>query len=183
EDGQPGKYLHPKFVTVLLNDLFGIQSRAGCSCAGPYGHRLLGIDADESERYRGVIRQGLHGVKPGWCRVGFHYTMDDAEADFVIEAIAFLAERGACFLPRYAFDVNTGAWTHKDGATHLPTYGMDAVLDAEAAHSTALPEARRRAIYAAALTEARRLADEHATPACNATLDGEAGALQFFAVA
>ena len=29
---------------MLLNDLFGIQSRAGCSCAGPYGHRLLGID-------------------------------------------------------------------------------------------------------------------------------------------
>lgn len=37
-----GLYLHPKFVTVLLNDVFGIQSRAGCSCAGPYGHRLLG---------------------------------------------------------------------------------------------------------------------------------------------
>ena len=44
-----GRYLHPKFVTVLLNDLFGIQSRAGCSCAGPYGHRLLGIDQVTSE--------------------------------------------------------------------------------------------------------------------------------------
>jgi selenocysteine lyase/cysteine desulfurase len=30
-----GQYLHPKLITVLLNDLFGIQSRAGCSCAGP----------------------------------------------------------------------------------------------------------------------------------------------------
>ena len=30
-----GEYLHPKFVTRLANDLFGIQSRAGCSCAGP----------------------------------------------------------------------------------------------------------------------------------------------------
>jgi selenocysteine lyase/cysteine desulfurase len=47
-----GKYLHPKFVTTLLNDLFGIQSRAGCSCAGPYGHRLLDIDLEKSERYR-----------------------------------------------------------------------------------------------------------------------------------
>jgi hypothetical protein len=29
-------------VVGLLNDLFGIQARGGCSCAGPYGHRLLG---------------------------------------------------------------------------------------------------------------------------------------------
>jgi hypothetical protein len=26
----------------MLYDLFGIQARGGCSCAGPYGHRLLG---------------------------------------------------------------------------------------------------------------------------------------------
>ena len=37
--------LHHNFVVALLNDLFGIQSRGGCSCAGPYGHRLLGIDS------------------------------------------------------------------------------------------------------------------------------------------
>ncbi|MEM6782659.1 MAG: aminotransferase class V-fold PLP-dependent enzyme [Bacteroidota bacterium] len=183
DDGQPGRYLHPKFVTVLLNDLFGIQSRAGCSCAGPYGHRLLGIDSDESERYRGVIRQGLHGVKPGWCRVGFHYTMDAAEADFVIDAIAFLAKRGACFLPRYDFDVATGAWTHKEKGTELPTYDMDAVLGAGLPSQTALPESERRVRYAAALAEALHLADEHAAPACDAKLDGEAGTLQFFAVA
>jgi len=42
------RILHPKFVTKLLNDLFGIQSRAGCSCAGPYGHILLGIDTPTS---------------------------------------------------------------------------------------------------------------------------------------
>ncbi|MDH5491596.1 MAG: aminotransferase class V-fold PLP-dependent enzyme, partial [Myxococcales bacterium] len=34
------RYLHHNFVASLLNDLFGIQARAGCSCAGPYGHRL-----------------------------------------------------------------------------------------------------------------------------------------------
>ena len=65
-----GRYLHPKFVTVLLNDLFGIQSRAGCSCAGPYGHRLLGIDQPTSELYRDWVRKGFQGIKPGWCRVG-----------------------------------------------------------------------------------------------------------------
>ncbi|MCK7525706.1 MAG: aminotransferase class V-fold PLP-dependent enzyme [Ignavibacteriales bacterium] len=62
--GEGGRYLHPKFVTVLLNDLFGIQSRAGCSCAGPYGHELLGIDETTSERYRAAIRQGFAGSSP-----------------------------------------------------------------------------------------------------------------------
>lgn len=38
------QYLHPRLITTLLNDLFGIMSRAGCSCAAPYGHQLLGID-------------------------------------------------------------------------------------------------------------------------------------------
>ena len=33
------QYLHHNFVVALLNDLFGIQARGGCSCAGPYGHR------------------------------------------------------------------------------------------------------------------------------------------------
>ena len=30
-----GRFLHHNFVVALLNDLFGIQSRGGCSCAGP----------------------------------------------------------------------------------------------------------------------------------------------------
>ena len=28
--------LHHNFVSVLLNDLYGIQARGGCACAGPY---------------------------------------------------------------------------------------------------------------------------------------------------
>ena len=30
------RFLHHHFICVLLNDLFGIQVRSGCSCAGPY---------------------------------------------------------------------------------------------------------------------------------------------------
>jgi selenocysteine lyase/cysteine desulfurase len=39
------RYLHYNFVCALLNDLFGIQARGGCMCAGPYAQRLLGLDA------------------------------------------------------------------------------------------------------------------------------------------
>ena len=31
-----GRFLHPNYICALLNDLFGIQVRGGCSCAGPY---------------------------------------------------------------------------------------------------------------------------------------------------
>ena len=70
----------------MVSYAFGIQSRAGCSCAGPYGHRLLGIDEATSQRFRECILDGTAGIKPGWCRVGFHYVMDDADADYVIDA-------------------------------------------------------------------------------------------------
>jgi len=107
-----GGYLHHKFVTALLNDLFGIQSRAGCSCAGPYGHRLLDIDDDTSELYRGAVQHGYCGMKPGWCRVGLHWVMDDPEADYVIDAVLFIARHGHLFLNLYdAADVLAGCGT------------------------------------------------------------------------
>ena len=38
---ETGKYLHHNFVSILLNDLYGIQVRGGCACAGPYAQDLL----------------------------------------------------------------------------------------------------------------------------------------------
>ena len=140
-----GRYLHPKAVTVLLNDLFGIQSRAGCSCAGPYGHRLLGIDNATSELYRDWVRKGYLGIKPGWCRVGFHYTMDDAEAAFVMDAVEFVAEFGYRFLPLYAFDPATGMWTHRDYRETREEFSLDEALKATGCDATALPLAERAA--------------------------------------
>ena len=58
-----GRYLHHNFAVALLNDLFGIQSRGGCSCAGPYGHRLLGIDLDRSREFDREIAHGCEGIK------------------------------------------------------------------------------------------------------------------------
>ena len=38
-------YLHYNFISALLNDVFGIQTRGGCVCAGPYAQELLGMRA------------------------------------------------------------------------------------------------------------------------------------------
>lgn len=180
-DGEGG-YLHPKLVTTLLNDLFGIQSRAGCSCAGPYGHRLLAIDQETSERYRRIIRKGTHGVKPGWCRVGFHYTMDDDEARFVMDAVELIADHGSCFIPLYDFDVDTGCWTHKEVSMALPEFSLNDALNTPRPILSAKPPAERRAIYDQVLSEARALAESLPHPVCDAKLEGELGELQFFAL-
>jgi len=183
--GDPrGRYLHPKFVTVLLNDLFGIQSRAGCSCAGPYGHRLLGIDQPTSELYRDWVRKGFQGIKPGWCRVGFHYAMDDIEAGFVMDAVEFVAERGHRFLRLYAFDAETGAWSHREYCETHPAFSLEAALEAGGCEETALPPERRAELYAQCLAEARAWAERLGEPSgrADAASTERFGDLQFFNV-
>ena len=107
------RVLHHNFVVALLNDLFGIQSRGGCSCAGPYGHRLLGVDAARSARFRAAIGAGWAGVKPGWTRLSFSYLESSAVVDHIIEAVALIARYGRRLRPDYDFDPRTGLWRHK----------------------------------------------------------------------
>jgi len=157
-DGQ-GRYLHPKFVTTLLNDLFGIQSRAGCSCAGPYGHRLLNIGPERSEEYRKWIGMGYSGIKPGWCRISLHYVMDDLELGYIMDAVEFVAEHGHHFLAQYAFDLHTGAWRHKCDCVSLQGFSLEAALQCKSPVApTALGADVRARRYAEFLTEARNLA-------------------------
>ena len=52
-----GKHLHCHFTSRLLNDLFGIQARGGCACAGPYSHILLDVSHDKSLSYRDSIQK------------------------------------------------------------------------------------------------------------------------------
>lgn len=107
-------YLHHKFVTKLLNDLFGIQSRAGCACAGPYGHRLLGVDLEKSMAYRNVVLEGYNSLKPGWVRVNFHYAMTEEEIQFITDAIDFIANYGYLFVKDYEMNMKSGMWTKKN---------------------------------------------------------------------
>ncbi len=108
------KYLHYNFVVALLNDLFGIQARGGCSCAGPYGHRLLDIDLKTSEEYEAVIATGVEILKPGWVRVGFNYFYSAQDAEMLLRAVEWIADNGEKMLPYYGFDSATGVWTHVD---------------------------------------------------------------------
>jgi selenocysteine lyase/cysteine desulfurase len=109
-----GKFLHHNYAVALLNDLFGIQARGGCSCAGPYGHRLLGIDTDHSTRFRDAINSGCEGIKPGWVRVNFNYFISEAVFKYVLDAVHLVAEAGWKLLPLYRFSIDSGLWRHRD---------------------------------------------------------------------
>ncbi len=104
-------------MVALLNDLFGIQSRGGCSCAGPYGHRLLGIDIDRSHEFQREINRGCEGIKPGWVRVNFNYFIDEATFRYIVDAVHIVAEHGAALMPEYRFEPDTGLWHHRDART------------------------------------------------------------------
>ncbi|KAJ7565533.1 hypothetical protein O6H91_02G064300 [Diphasiastrum complanatum] len=107
------KTLHGRFVTKLLSDLFGIQARGGCSCAGAYAHSLLNIDKLSALRIRSAVKQGYHAVKLGWTRVSFAYYTSNDELEYILSAIEFIAEHGHQFLPMYDFDWKTGNWKNK----------------------------------------------------------------------
>ncbi|KAL8233590.1 hypothetical protein R6Q59_019690 [Mikania micrantha] len=107
------KPLHGAFVAKLLNDLFGIQARGGCACAGPYAHYLLGIDEPHSLAIKSAVTMGYKGAKMGLTRVSFPYYMSSEEYEFILDAIEFVAVYGQRFLPLYHLNWKTGSWTFK----------------------------------------------------------------------
>ncbi|KAB1210588.1 putative cysteine desulfurase [Morella rubra] len=113
------KPLHGPFVAALLNDLFGIQARGGCACAGPYAHTLLNVDEAHSLAFRDAFLKGYGGVKPGWTRISFPYYMSEEEFEFTLAALEFIAIYGQRFLSLYHFDWRTGSWTFKKKALKL----------------------------------------------------------------
>jgi hypothetical protein len=121
------RFLHHNLVVALLNDLFGIQSRGGCSCAGPYGHRLLGIDLEASHRYEAEILRGLDGIRPGWVRVSFNYFVSETVFRYILDAVELVATDGWRLAPQYRLDPASGLWRHVGGVTRSPLSLHDVV--------------------------------------------------------
>jgi selenocysteine lyase/cysteine desulfurase len=106
--------LHYGFVVRLLNDLFGIQARGGCSCAGPYGHTLLDLTPEHSEALAAEVGRGFGCLRPGWVRFNLHWLSTEEEVDYVLRAMTLIARWGSRLLPSYTLDTKTGLWQHRD---------------------------------------------------------------------
>lgn len=99
-----GGHIHPQLFTRMLSDLHGIQARGGCACAGPYAHRLLGIDEGASDAIRMAILRGEEMEKPGWTRLNFSVLADDAKVGAIIAAVDDLARDPAPIAALYDCD-------------------------------------------------------------------------------
>lgn len=95
------RFLHFHFVSVLLNDLFGIQCRGGCMCAGPYAQRLLGLSAENNQNLERSLLDKHEILRPGFTRLSFSYWMPAEEVAYITQAVLFVAEHGWKFLPLY----------------------------------------------------------------------------------
>ena len=102
-DGNGG-LVPQQIVTRALSDKFGIQARGGCSCAGPYAHRLLNIGQAQSEAMRDAILAGDETLKPGWTRLNLSALSDNAKADFIIAAVDHLGSNPDDMLADYAVE-------------------------------------------------------------------------------
>jgi selenocysteine lyase/cysteine desulfurase len=151
----PRGLLHANFVVAVLSDLFGIQARSGCFCAGPYIHRMYPIDDDWSERMDAEVSAGHMGAKLAFTRLSFNYFISEAVFEYVLAAIHLLADEGWKLLPFYRFDPESGLWHHRAGEQR-PRLRLDDIapaLQAPTAPAVGAPES----VLAEQLREARRV--------------------------
>jgi hypothetical protein len=152
----PGGHLHANFVVAVLSDLFGIQARSGCFCAGPYLHRMYAIDEVWSARMEAEVAKGNLGAKLAFTRISFNYFISETVFDYIVKAVHLLAREGWKLLPLYRFDPITGLWHHRSGPPEEPPSLNDVLADGrrrlQSAPESVLPGQllRARQIIAAA---------------------------------
>lgn len=102
--GASGAPVHQQLFTRMLSDYYGIQARGGCACAGPYAHRLLGINKTESEALFAQLQAGEELRKPGWVRLNFSYMMSDKQVRYIIDSVNELTQRAEDLAQSYQAD-------------------------------------------------------------------------------
>ena len=120
--------LHYGFVVALLNDLFGIQARGGCSCAGPYGHELLGMDLNYSRKLEKELNKGHMVMRPGWVRLNFNYFINEETFDYLLNAIEYVSELGWKLLPFYEIDSDSGTWRYQGASMKLESLCLESLF-------------------------------------------------------
>ena len=113
--------LHHNLGVRLLNDLYGIQTRGGCMCAGTYGHDLLGIDRATSEGIRNRLDLGEATAKPGWIRVSFSPTTTEADFRVLLRAVPHVARQWRRYADHYTQDPVTAEWSSVGGEAAIET--------------------------------------------------------------
>ena len=99
-------------LVKLLSAHYGIQVRGGCSCAGTYGHYLLGIDEMKSKYYTDQIDRGKYDEKPGWVRMSLHPTTTEKEIDTLIYGIKEIIQHHETWKNDFIYNPCTNEYEH-----------------------------------------------------------------------
>ncbi|WP_299975833.1 aminotransferase class V-fold PLP-dependent enzyme [uncultured Pseudoteredinibacter sp.] len=179
------KHLHYSFVVALLNDLFGIQARGGCSCAGPYGHYLLNLDDEKSRRIEEQMYSGAMLLRPGWIRFNLNYFLDHHTVDYILSAIELVANHGADLLPYYQYQESPGVWCfqgHRHGASASLSSALDNWLAGQDYSRTLEADLSREESYkqALAIAKAHLLSPDPSWQRFCLNLQAEAEAVRWF---
>lgn len=115
------RFLHYNFVCAILNDVFGIQSRGGCQCSGPYSQRLLGLtevtEVGEVPNARNMkiehalvhLKERAELLRPGYTRLSLPFKgLRNDEVDYVMKAVAWIATNGWALMCQYRCNHRTG---------------------------------------------------------------------------
>ncbi|WP_299769308.1 aminotransferase class V-fold PLP-dependent enzyme [uncultured Pseudoteredinibacter sp.] len=179
------KHLHYSFVVALLNDLFGIQARGGCSCAGPYGHYLLDLGDEQSRRIEEQMYCGAMLLRPGWIRFNLNYFLDHQTVDYILSAIEMVANHGAKLLPFYQYQESPGVWCFQ-GQRHGDSASLRSALDnwlaGQDLNDTLEAELSREESYkqALAVAKAHLLSPDLGWQRYSMSLQAEAEAVRWF---
>ncbi len=106
--------IHFNLMVKLLNDLYGVQMRGGCSCAGTYGHYLLHIDPTRSKSITDMIDHHDLSQKPGWIRFSLHPTMSNEEINIIMDAIADIVNNIKKYKEDYIYYPERNEYYHKN---------------------------------------------------------------------
>lgn len=105
--------IHYNLIVKLLNDRYGIQTRGGCSCAGTYGHILLGVDRARSKKITDKIDVGDLSIKPGWVRISLHPTILESEIKLLVKAINEIVKNIKDWEKDYKYSAKSNEFIHK----------------------------------------------------------------------
>jgi selenocysteine lyase/cysteine desulfurase len=116
------RFLHYNYVCAVLNDVFGIQSRGGCQCSGPYSQHLLGLTVrnhkgvDVSNDSNRDVEQALMEFKeraellrPGYTRLSLPFKgLVEDEVEYVKKALAWVSHHAWELICQYRCNHRTG---------------------------------------------------------------------------
>ncbi|MGC9341920.1 MAG: aminotransferase class V-fold PLP-dependent enzyme, partial [Bacteroidales bacterium] len=106
--------IHFNLLVKLLNDIYGIQVRGGCACAGTYGHFLLQVSYEKSKEITDLINHGDLSQKPGWVRWSLHPTMTDEDVRYFLNSLEDIVLNFSKYEKDYLYLSKKNEFIHKN---------------------------------------------------------------------